>query len=466
MRDSYGRWFPYEPEPYQVEWHKKFILANPDEEVHENRLWNKCRGIGATAITMMDLLMMAATYDGLTIPVTSMTGKQALKGPIWWGLQHCDNTVVPGLIPRDPNINSEIRIESTGSTIFLIPGSSPQTLRTYRTPVMFLDEFDWCDYQRDILDAGEMCMSEGGQISVVSTIQNVTGEFQRIIDNADDLDYWVYQTPQFDPQKLDPTRPLQEQIDEGLIEPLAPWVNIKLLDRQRSRRLEAFMRENMCYAPDTGVNFLDWELISKACSIQRRSAENPYGWVGDMFEKMTEASAENHRAITVGWDFSRYIDLSVAEVLDHTPFGVRQIAEFVMKGSDTPTQNKLLDQIVYNYAPTEVRIDMTGSGTGLYDYAFLRHGSKIDGIHFSTKVDVEDEKARLKDVYAINLRTLMQDNKLALFDYLELKDDLHSVPYDLSDPRRTQEGSHGDRFWALALASMPPAATQSFGFYR
>jgi hypothetical protein len=476
IRNAYGQWSNYNPEPYQVEWHKDFVLPNmPDideEDTVQNRILNKCRGIGATAMTMMDLIMMAATYDGLTIPVASMTGKQALRGPIWWGLQLCDNTAVPGIIPRDQQIQSEIRIESTGSVIFLIPGSSPQTLRTYRTPVIFYDEYDWCEYQRELLDSGESCMSEGGQATIVSTIQNVRGEFQRIVNNAENLNYKVHYVPMFDPNTFDPSRDILEQMEDGLIKPIAPWIDLKRLERIRRRDLDNFLRENMCHAPDAGVNYLSWELISSMCSIPQvgMNYEGPdFGWRGNATKKYIRQWAEKGHAYTIGWDYARYKDLSVVEVVEHTPFGITQVYEETMRGSDTVLQNDKMDLLVLSFNPVEVRIDMTGSGQGLYDYAVGRHGSKIEGVSFGRSVALESDygetKVKAKDLYAINLRRLAQDNKARLFDYLELKDDLNSIPYDLGDPRRTQEGSHGDRFWALALAAYTPFDNSPFAFY-
>ena len=64
-------------------------------------------------------------------------------------------------------------------------------------------------------------------------------------------------------------------------------------------------------------------------------------------------------------------------------------------------------------------------------------------------------RAPTRDLYANNLRTLLQDHQLHLFNYPELKQDLHVVPYDLTTTRHTPDGSHGDRFWALALAAYP-----------
>ena len=449
------------PTWYQVLWHGKCILADPEAP---NRLWHKCRGLGATACTIMDLLMLAATYDGLTIPISSITGKQVAMGPVKWGIELCDHTKVPGIIPRDIKINSMIRLESTGSVIFAIPGNSPQALRTYRSPALYYDEFDWCEQQEALLGAGEDVVDQKpSQISMVSTIQNVRGEFQRIIDNAEDLGYWVLRTPLFDwdstkAATLDPTRSLLDQVAEGAM-PIAPWVDIKKVEGQRRRRLSVFLRENMCIAPDTGANFLSWDLIQRACVIPEFSAERPNGFRGGFDKRYTllKRPKGNHNMFTIGWDFARYHDLAFVEVVEWTAFGAVQRYEQTMRGSDTPSQNSLLRLLNKNFDPVvSVRIDMTGPGQGLYDYAYSEIGSKVDGINFARTMEIEDERGRIKDAFAHNFRTLMQDTKFKGFDFLELKDDLHSVPYDLKDPKRTEEGSHGDRFWTLALAAWPP----------
>lgn len=437
VKDALGNVFPYEPTPYQVEWHKHFFLVDSNAP---NRLWSKGRGLGATAITMMDLLMLGTTYHDLKIPIASITGRQVEMSPIDWGRWLCDNTRIPGAIPRNLEIDSQIELLKTGSIIFTIPGGNPNALRTYRCPVVLYDEFDWCERPKELLDAGNRCMSEGGQASVISTIQNVRGEFQRLIDHAAELDYWVLKTPVFG-EGVDFTRDLVAQ----KAKPIAPWIDLKKLEQERRRDFPVFMRENQCTAPDVGANFLDWGLISKTCRITNFS--------GDSSTKWLKKRRDSDNWISVGVDYARYKDLSAFEVLEETKLGWQQIYEAVLRGSDTKAQNELLSLLERDFKFNSIRIDMTGPGQGFYDYAYSRHGSKVEGVHFAEKMEVGKEKARKKDVYATNLRTLMQDGEVSLFDYLELKDDLHSIPYDLGDPERTEEGSHGDRFWAIALAA-------------
>jgi hypothetical protein len=443
IKDSLGNIYPYIPQPYQVEWHRHFFLVDPNSP---NRLWTKGRGLGATAITMMDLLMLGTTYRNLKIPIASITGRQVEMSPIDWGRWLCDNTRIPGAIPRNPEVDSQIELLKTGSIIFTIPGGNPNALRTYRCPVVFYDEFDWCEYPKALLDAGNRCMSEGGQATIVSTIQNIRGEFQRLIDHSKELDYWVLRTPVFPVEGLDLSKSLLLQS----LKPIAPWINMKKLDDERKRDLQVFLRENQCVAPDVSANFLDWGLISKICTITNYRGDSSTRWTKDSREPY------NTSIFNLGVDYARNRDLSAFEVFELTAFGWIQVYEKTLRGSDTKAQNEFLDLLEDKFILTNIRIDMTGPGQGFYDYARSKHGSKVDGIHFAEKITVEDEKAPVKNVFANNLRTQAQDGKLKMFDYLELKEDLNSIPYDLSDSKRTEEGSHGDRFWASALAIWNP----------
>lgn len=440
-------------QPYQEQWHRHFYLLDPSSP---NRLWNKGRGVGATAITMMDLLMLGSTYNDLKIPICSITGKQVEMSPIDWGRWLCDHTQIPNIIPRNQEIDSQIELLETGSIIFTIPGGNPEALRSYRCPVVFYDEFDWCEKPKALLDAGNRCMSEGGQATVISTIRNKTGEFQRLIDHAEELGYWVHRTPIFDEAKVDLSRDLLTQNAK----PIAPWINLKKLEQERRRDLQIFMRENQCYAPDSGENFLDWDLISGICTVTGFQGDQTSRWL-----KMRR-DAGSSAVMNLGVDYARYRDLSAFEVMELTPFGWIQTYERTMRGSDTKAQNAFLDLLEKSFYFNNIRIDMTGPGQGFYDYAYTTHGSKVDGVHFSEKLEVDKEKSPVKNVYANHLRSCAQDDRLKLFDYLELKEDLHSIPYDLSDPKRTDEGSHGDRFWAMALAIWHPVsgAVDAFSF--
>jgi phage FluMu gp28-like protein len=240
------------------------------------------------------------------------------------------------------------------------------------------------------------------------------------------------------------------------VQPIAPWIDIQVQERLRRRDLTAFCRESQCEPADEDAQFLSWQLIQEACHLDFQQ---------DRGERWRKRQRDTEHVYTLGWDYARYNDFSVSQVLEHTPEGVIQVYERVLRGVDTPTQNRILDHLVDAFRPDIIRIDKTGVGLGLYDYAVDTHGGRVKGIDFASKMPTgrwerrQRVTAPTRDLYANNLRTLLQDHQLRLFNDPLLKQDLHIIPYELTTTRRTAEGSHGDRFWALALAAYP---TQSY----
>ena len=94
MKSARGTVGPYRPEPYQIEYHADCMIANPDAD---NRIWEKARGVGATATTMIDSLTVGHRYNGVNIPVASITGTQS-NGPIDWAIWLVDNLQQPGFL--------------------------------------------------------------------------------------------------------------------------------------------------------------------------------------------------------------------------------------------------------------------------------------------------------------------------------------------------------------------------------
>jgi hypothetical protein len=446
MRSAHGVILDYRPLPFQRAWHEHSYLADPE---NSDRIWIKGRGLGATAITMMDLILTGLFYDGVAIPVASMTKVQARGGPIAWGKWLIDTakSLHGYRITRNPAYQQEIQFPDTGSRIFPIPGNNPDSLRTYRSVAILYDEFDWCDQQEALLGAGESCLSEGGQATIVSTIQHRHNEFTRLIAHAEELGYWVLRTPTW-PETVDVTRPLPEQ----QVQPIAPWIHVETQERLRARDLTRFLQESQCQASDEDTQFLNWDLIRDACHLEFQR---------DRGERWRKRQRDTEHLYAVGWDFARLRDFSVCEVVEHTDTGLMQVYERVLRGVDTPTQNRILDQIVAAFRPDIIRIDRTGVGFGLYDYAAQTHGRRVKGIDFASKMPTGQWERRkrvlapTRDLYAVNLRTILQDRQLNLFDDSALKQDLHIIPYGLTTSQRTAEGSHGDRFWALALAVYP-----------
>jgi len=228
MKNSKGDVFPYVPQPYQIEYHADCMIANPD---FPNRLWSKSRGVGATSTTMIDALMVAHRYSDVKIPVASVTGAQS-DGPIEWANWLVDNLRIGGFLERNTDIDSKCVLDN-GSIIFPIPGHNPDAMRNYRTVFNIYDEFAFHPYPDKVKAAGDACLSEGGQINILSTINGSSNTYYKLLINAEKLGYKVYNVPMFDPKVFNPDKTIYSQLEAGTITPVSFWVDIKKLEESR-----------------------------------------------------------------------------------------------------------------------------------------------------------------------------------------------------------------------------------------
>jgi hypothetical protein len=95
-------------------------------------------------------------------------------------------------------------------------------------------------------------------------------------------------------------------------------------------------------------------------------------------------------------------------------------------------------------------VDASGLGMQLAEQAVERYGAyRVEGHTFT---------ANLKEAMAGKLRVKMEGNALAIPADKRIRDDLHSIEKSVTVDGHIRlraervEGSHADRFWALALA--------------
>lgn len=449
MKNARGDIFPYTPQPYQIEYHADCMLANPN---YPNRITKKSRGIGATAMTMIDALMVAHTYDNVKIPVASITGAQS-DGPLEWSIWLADNTRIEGFFDRNESINSKC-ILGNASVIFPVPGHNPNALRNYRTIFNVYDEFAFHEYPKKLKAAGDACLSEGGQINALSTLNGTENEHYRLIENAEDFGYRVYSVPMFDPDIFDLTRSIPDQIKAGLIRPISPWASIRKLEEARKSDPVAFMQEYMCDPQDDSISFMSIELINKI-------SRDPW--------KIEQTHRYGNNPYHLGVDFASDSDLSAFSVFEQTPYGWIQRMIKTLKKTDTVAQNELTRQWDMDFNFDTITIDMTGPGTGFFDYARADFGERAIPIHFASRWTINEDEShqyRKKDVkknrqgkvsipikraMATHMKVQAQKGRVLFLGYPEMRKDLHKVDYESLDASRDKEG-HADRFWASALS--------------
>ena len=195
----------------------------------------------------------------------------------------------------------------------------------------------------------------------------------------------------------------------------------------------AWAQEFECQFVDGATSWLPYELID-GCE----DADAPGVYQGG--------------PVYVGMDFAARGDLTVIAVLELVGdvLWLRELIE--LRATSFAEQLATLDRVMRDYRVARAALDQTGLGEMPVQEAQRRHGSyRVEGVLFSVmrKLDM-----------ATALKERMEDQRLRLpVGHAALRADLHSVQRvagATGAPRlvaERQDGSHADRFWALALAS-------------
>ena len=195
----------------------------------------------------------------------------------------------------------------------------------------------------------------------------------------------------------------------------------------------AWAQEFECQFVDGATSWLPYELID-GCE----DADAPGVYQGG--------------PVYVGMDFAARGDMTVIAVLELVGdvLWLRELIE--LRATSFAEQLATLDRVMRDYRVVRAALDQTGLGEMPVQEAQRRHGSyRVEGVLFSVtrKLDM-----------ATALKERMEDKRLRLpVGNAPLRQDLHSVQRvagATGAPRlvaERQDGSHADRFWAIALAT-------------
>lgn len=346
----------------------------------------------------------------------------------------------------------EIRIKVGGQTSRIkILAANPRTARGFSGDLI-LDEFAFHENSRAIWEAAEPILSSNADfLCRISSTGN--GKFNLFYEMATSGEFPLSRVPRslawaqgvkiYDPRTRQPITP-----DEA---------------RARSLDKRAYDQNYECAFTDENMTLLTSDLIT--------AAERP--GMGVICEQEWNATiiSELHRAaddLYCGLDVGRNRDISVLSVFEKTGPLFRCRAILRMENMRLPAQQNQLDALCGLPRFRRVCIDMTGLGTGLFEYAQRDHGaSRVSGIHFATSVPVteriqaEGRKAptvRVTEAMAMELLAVYEEHRIQHMADRELRDDLRK-PERITTPggrvsiaATRDEAGHADHFWSFALA--------------
>lgn len=301
-----------------------------------------------------------------------------------------------------------------GSRIRAVP-ANPNTARGM-SENLILDEFGRHRDSREIWAACVPIVSKPGlKLRVISTPNGKSGKF-----------YELMTSPELRETFSRHTVTIQDAVADGLPR------NVEEL-RRAVGNPEDWAQEYECEFVDAATAWLTYDLIDGAEDPQAGDPEQ-YG----------------HGFCFVGVDFAARGDLTVIAVLEQVGdvLWLRELIE--LRRTSFADQLAELDRVMNTYRVSRAALDQTGLGEMPVQEAQRRHGNyRVEGVLFNAtrKLDL-----------ATALKTRMEDRQLRIPVSLALRADLHSVTRSVGPtgaPRlgaERENGSHADRFWALALA--------------
>lgn len=332
-----------------------------------------------------------------------------------------------------------------GSRVLAL-SSNPNAVRSQGGDVT-LDEFAFHEDPAELYDASQPCLlwHPDSIFEVISSVNGVTDEFWRLSEEAKSgKNRFSYHSIRLD-----------QAVEEGLA--LKIWkrripefrdvaaLNAAFLENVRSgcRTLEAYEREYLCI-PALSANLVRPEEFD-ACAILKDVPEEP-------------KADKQYNALYVGIDCGRSNDLTDLTLLEmgidrsapaHLSNVYRYVAHKTMWNTPFPIQEKIARRFCGHRALCGGLIDIGSVGRGLAESVRDETGSIVDCWAFT---------APRKAAMAERVRQYFQQRRIAVPNDPKLKADICCVTKTQSKESGAwkYEGrcadSHGDRFWALALA--------------
>jgi len=309
----------------------------------------------------------------------------------------------------------EIRLPAVGIRIIGL-AANPNTARGFTGDVL-LDEFAMHRRDRDIWASIYPTVLRGaGELDVCSTPKGRQNMFYALQANS---------------ESSHDTLTIDDAIAQGLKE-----------DREVLRRGmgddELFRQEFLCEFVDEATAFLTYEQIAE-CEDARLPRE------------LSLAELKAHAGdVVVGMDIGRKKDLTVIWALEAEGRMLRSLGLLELSKMPFREQFETLSQVLQCRCVRRCAIDASGLGMQLAEEAVTQFGDY--------KVEACTLTATFKEQAASLMRNKFADKLLRIPVDERIRNDLHSVRkivtsagnIRLEAPR--EEGSHADRFWALALA--------------
>lgn len=290
--------------------------------------------------------------------------------------------------------------------------ASPATVRGYSGHI-FLDEFAFHKDAKKIWTSMLPTTAKGYSVRVVSTPAGRQGKFFELWD-SDDMGFGKHVVD------------IYQAVRQGC------GIDIELF--RQSMDPESFAQEFECQFVDEAHSFYPMELIIPAISAECEDSL----WDG-----------RPRGMFYAGIDVGRRQDLTVIYVFEKLGdvFYTRLIRELSRTSFDA--QRAEIEAVTEKYPLYRICIDSTGLGMQLAEELKRQYSSLIEPVTITMKV---------KEDLVTYARIVFEKRLVRIPDHQALIRDIHSIRKIVTSAGNVRfdaernEGSHADRFWAMALA--------------
>lgn len=370
---------------------------------------------------------------------------------------------------RYENMRMEVRVTLTVNGRerigrIKVLAANPRTARGFSGDLI-LDEFAFHEDSNAIWEAAEPILSSNPEFlcRIASTGNGKHNMFFRMASGAGPNNGEVFlSTAGFKVSRVTRSEAWKMGVkvyDPNTRKPITP-------DEARKKALDkrAYDQNYECKFNDENMALLTHELIQGA--LREGIPIDDQEWSKVSIARMYRAEGD----LFLGQDVGRNRDISVQVVLEKLGQTRRVIAMLRMSGMRLPAQQKQLGIVCQMPKFRGGRIDMTGLGLGLVEYAQEEEwGHNVIGVNFSSTEPINDfikaegrkaEKARVTENMATSLLQTFEDKAIEFLVELDADaiDDLRKPERITSPGGRVSiaavrdEAGHADHFWAVALA--------------
>jgi len=387
---------------------------------HKYSIWLASRQIGKSFTVSFVALDTCLERPGATVIVVSASERQAVEllNKVKLHIRAFKELGKALKVSFFEDVKTNVhRVElPNGSRILSVP-ANPDTVRGFSADLLILDEFAFVQHDEELWKAvfPMITRKKEARLAITSTPKGKNNMFYKLWTEAQKDPLWYAQKTT-----------IYDAVRQGLD------IDVEAL-RRGIRNEEAWKQEYLCEFVDEAGVLLPYELI-QSCELKPE-------------EILIQDLRDLRGDLYIGVDVARRNDLTVIAVLEKLGDVLYLRRLEILKNKTFREQFTIVDHYA-SYA-RRLAIDETGIGMQLAEELQHKWGeTKVIRVYFTAKV---------KEELAERLRAKFQDKLIRIPAEEALREDLHSVQKAITPAGNVRyegqtEGSHADRFWALALA--------------